>query len=80
MREVNTFKMATGFSAADENLLIRELVIKIKRYADEVAMKLLFVVFCMGWDWFVDIGFKTGSLFKRFAIDSIIDMPQISEN
>jgi hypothetical protein len=50
MREVNTFKMATGFSAADENLLTRELVMKIKRYADEMAMKLLFVDFCMGWD------------------------------
>jgi hypothetical protein len=31
MREVSTFKMATGFSAADENLLISELVMKIKR-------------------------------------------------
>ena len=75
MREVNTFKMATGFSAADENLLTRELVMKIKRYADEMAMKLLFVDFCMGFDWFLDIGFKIGSLFKRFAIDSIIYMP-----
>ena len=53
---------------------------KIKRYADEMAMKLLFVDFCMGFDWFLDIGFKIGSLFKRFAIDSIIYMPQISEN
>jgi N-acetylglutamate synthase-like GNAT family acetyltransferase len=72
--------MTTGFSAEDENLLIRELVIKIKRYADEVAMKLLFVVFCMGLDWFMDIGFKTGSLLKRFVNDSIIRADQISEN
>jgi hypothetical protein len=64
--------MATGFSVGDENLLIRELVIKTKRYADAMAMKLLFVVFCMGWDWFMDIGLKTGSLLKRLVINSII--------
>ena len=60
------------FSVVDENLLIRELVMKTKRYTDAMAMKLLFVDFCMELDWFMGLGFKTGSLLKRHAIDSII--------